>query len=119
MTNEQIARVCHEVNRAYCHALGDGTQLPWEDAPGWQRDSAIHGVQFHREHPEAGPEHSHECWLEEKRAAGWKFGPVKSSEKKEHPCFRPFNELPADQQAKDFIFRAVVQALASQEPVAA
>jgi hypothetical protein len=34
MTLEQIARVAHEVNRAYCQALGDQSQPAWEDAAG-------------------------------------------------------------------------------------
>lgn len=28
-----VARICHEVNRAYCEALGDTSQVSWEDAP--------------------------------------------------------------------------------------
>lgn len=108
----EIARVCHEVNRAYCQALGDNSQPTWEDAPEWQRSSALAGVQMHTDKPDASPAASHDCWLEEKRAAGWKYGPVKDPAKKEHPCFVPFDELPRDQQAKDFIFRAVVHALA-------
>jgi len=35
MDHEQIARVTREVNRAYCLALGDDSQLPWNDAPQW------------------------------------------------------------------------------------
>lgn len=35
---DKIARVCHEVNRAYCQALGDNSQPAWEDAPAWQRE---------------------------------------------------------------------------------
>lgn len=112
MNAEQIAKVCHEVNRAYCQALGDDSQPAWEDAPDWQKSSAINGVEYHAAHPEAGPEHSHECWLAEKRAAGWKWGPEKNGNEREHPCMVPFAELPREQQAKDFIFRAVVHALA-------
>lgn len=41
---EACARAAHEANRAYCLALGDTSQLPWEEALGWQRDSAIKGV---------------------------------------------------------------------------
>lgn len=44
---EQIARMAHEANRAYCQALGDDSQPAWEDAPEWQAlfDSAaaMHG----------------------------------------------------------------------------
>ena len=108
---EMIAKTCHEANRAYCQALGDMSQPEWAEAPDWQRSSAINGVKFHIENPSAGPSHSHDCWLEEKRTTGWKFGPVKDAEKKEHPCFVPYDELPAEQKAKDYIFRAIVHAL--------
>lgn len=111
MRIEHIARVCHEVNRAYCQALGDNSQPRWEEAPNWQRESAIKGVRFHLENPNAGPDHSHNAWLEEKRATGWKYGPVKDPEKKEHPCFVPYEQLPVEQKAKDYLFRATVHAL--------
>lgn len=106
-----IARACHEVNRGYCQFLGDDPQPAWEDAPQWQKDSAMNGVRMHIAHPEAGPQASHASWYVEKEAAGWKYGPVKDPEKKEHPCMVPFEELPREQQAKDWIFRAVVYAL--------
>lgn len=108
---QQIARVCHEANRAYCAAMGDHSQLPWEQAPSWQRESAINGVRFHLTNPGATPENSHESWLAEKRAAGWRYGPVKDADKKEHPCFRPYAELPVEQRAKDYLFRAIVHAM--------
>lgn len=111
MTNEQIARVCHEVNRAYCAALGDFSQPLWEEAPDWQRESAIQGVMFHLMNPKAGPEASHDSWWAQKREDGWIWGPVKDPEHKQHPCCVPFDELPLAQQAKDHLFRAVVHAI--------
>ena len=113
MNNEQVARVAHEVNRAYCEALGDSSQLKWEDAPQWQKDSAMLGVELHTINPNAGPEASHESWMAQKIADGWRYGKIKSPEIKEHPCILPFAELPAEQQAKDFLFRAIVHALSS------
>ena len=107
-TREEIARVCHEVNRAYCQALGDMSQPAWEDAPQWQKDSAILGVKLHVNNPNAGPQASHESWMDQKIADGWKYGPTKDPEAKIHPCIVPFEKLPVEQQAKDFIFRAVV-----------
>lgn len=112
MNSEQIARVCHEVNRAYCQALGDNSQKPWEEAPQWQRESAINGVRFHMSNPDAGPDNSHIEWLKEKEANGWTYGPVKNEQQKEHPCIVPYEKLPVEQQAKDYIFRAIVHALA-------
>ena len=111
MEREQIARVCHEVNRAYCEALGDMSQPKWEDAPQWQRDSAALGVKLHIENPEAGAQASHESWLAQKVSEGWVYGAVKNAELKQHPCMVPFAELPVAQQAKDYIFRGVVHAL--------
>lgn len=113
---DSIARVCHEVNRAYCEALGDNSQAAWEDAPAWQRESARMGVDLHMM-GDFGPEASHISWAAEKLANGWKYGPAKDPEKKEHPCMVDFAELPREQQAKDFIFRAVVHALRGSEMV--
>ena len=108
---EEIARAAYEINRAYCEALGDRSQLQWEEAPEWQKKSMIAGVEFHLDNPAAGPSASHDSWVRMKVADGWKFGPVKDVEKKEHPCCVEYHELPQEQKAKDYIFRAVVHAL--------
>jgi hypothetical protein len=111
---EQIARIAHETNRAYCATIGDTSQMPWGEAPEWQRESAIKGVQFHLDAHAKGqtpsPSASHDSWLEEKRAAGWTYGPVKDEAKKEHPCFVPYAALPIEQKLKDYLFGAVVAA---------
>jgi uncharacterized protein YodC (DUF2158 family) len=107
-----IAAICHALNKAYCEGLGDTTQPSWEDAPQWQKDSAVNGVSFHLAYPDAPASASHENWMNEKLADGWKYGQVKDPAKKEHPCLVPFNELPATQQAKDFIFKQTVHELA-------
>lgn len=109
-----IAKVCHEANRAFCETLGDTSQPKWEDAPTWQRNSAINGVGFHLQRLEEGsdpePAASHNNWLEEKTRDGWKYAEVKDPEKKEHPCFVPYDMLPVEQRQKDFIFGAIVKA---------
>lgn len=92
---ELIAKIAHNVNRGYCLSIGDNSQPTWEEAPQWQKDSAIIGVKFH-------------SWMKQKEEDGWKYGPVKDAEKKEHPCFVPYSELPKEQQTKDYLFRAVV-----------
>lgn len=107
---DAVAKICHEANRALCQALGDNSQPSWGDAPEWQKQSARNGVEFHVMN-NAPPSASHENWLKEKAAAGWKYGPVKDPEKKEHPCFVPYDQLPAEQKYKDYLFRSIVHAL--------
>jgi len=111
MTIEQVAKVAHEINKAYCISIGDESQLSWEDAPEWQRESAIDGVLFHINNPDAGPDASHNNWMNEKIQNGWKYGEVKDPENKFHPCIVPFEMLSKEQQSKDYLFRAVVHSL--------
>ncbi len=111
MTVEQIASVCHEVNRAYCVSLDDYTHAPWDLAPEWQRESAMQGVEAVKEDPDRDPSDSHRDWMETKLSDGWKYGETKDSTAKTHPCLLPFDQLPREQQAKDFIFIAVARSL--------
>lgn len=111
MDNTSIAQICHEANRAYCKTIGDNSQPSWEDAPDWQKKSAINGVNFHLDNPGSAPSQSHENWLKEKVASGWKYGPIKDPEKKEHPCCVPYDQLPVEQRRKDSLFIAVVESL--------
>lgn len=112
---DTIAKVCHEANRAYCASMGDHSQLAWEQAPEWQKESAKKGVMFHVKHPEATPENSHESWLAEKEMQGWSWGPVKRPDQMRHPCMVPYESLPANQKAKDYIFRAIVHAMTGEQ----
>lgn len=111
-TDQQIeaaARAAYEANRAYCVTIGDNSFVQYSDAPAWQKQTVINGVKG----VIAGntPEQSHESWLDEKRATGWKYGPVKDPEKKEHPCMVPYAELPPEQKVKDFIYVNVVRTM--------
>ena len=103
-----IARLCDEVNKAYCESIGDHSQVSWEEAPEWQQNSAIDGVMFIKASPDTTPEDSHKNWLAHKVKDGWVYGPVKDVENKEHPCMVPYDELPLEQRVKDYLFRAVV-----------
>lgn len=109
----KIASVCHEANRAICEAQGDTSQTSWDEAPDWQRASAIKGVEFHLANPEATPAASHQSWLAVKLDDGWVWGPEKNAEMKIHPCIVGYEELPFEQRVKDHVFRAIVHALKS------
>ena len=121
MTHENIAKVAHEMNKAYCQAIGDNTQTSWEDAPEWQKESAIKGVQFHCDNPESTPEDSHKSWQMQKVADGWVYGKVKDAIKKHHPCMVAYKDLPVNQKAKDYLFKQTVESLRGfiDQPVAA
>lgn len=109
MNNIDIARVCHEANRAYCITQNDLSQRGWDDAPMWQRRRAVVGVGVAKNG--ATSEQLHESWLAQKASEGWVYGPVKDADQKTHPCCVPYRELPASQQRKDALFQAVVRAL--------
>ena len=109
----EAARLAHEANRVYCRTIGDDSQVRWEDAPDWQKDSAIAGAQAIFDDPSTTPEQSHEGWMAQKVADGWVYGEVKDAEAKTHPCMVPYNELPDNQRIKDTIFGCVVRAVLS------
>jgi hypothetical protein len=110
MPADWIARICHEANRALQVATEDPAPSPqWDDAPDWQRESAIAGVEEARRG--ATPEQLHTAWCEHKRAEGWTYGPRKDPDVKAHPCLVPYEQLPVEQRAKDTLFHAIVGAL--------
>lgn len=106
---EDIAKTCHEVNKVYCESIGDYTQVHWDKAPQWQKDSAIDGVRFLVNNIEATAEDIHENWMKAKKADGWRFGIAKDAYAKTHPCLIPYNFLPAEQQMKDTLFISIVR----------
>jgi len=106
-----IAKACHEANRIWCQANDDDRQKNWQDAEQWQRDSAIKGVQFRIDNPDAGHDAQHNSWMKEKVDDGWVYGEVKDAEAKTHPCIVTFEELPGFQRKKDALFCAIVDAL--------
>lgn len=106
-----IAVACHEANKSWCESNGDYSQKHWNEAEQWQRDSALKGVEFKLNNPNAGDSAQHDAWSKDKIDAGWVYGTEKDAEKKTHPCLVPFNELPPLQQKKDKLFCAIVDAL--------
>lgn len=111
LTVEGIAQVAHEANRALCMAMGDHSQVPWSQAPQWQKDSAVQGVMGVLKGEITSPEQSHESWMKQKKAEGWKHGKVKDPITKTHPAMLAFPHLPIPQQIKDYVFQAVVSGI--------
>ena len=116
----RAAEAAHEANRVYCaEVLMDNSQLPWAEAPQWQKDSAIAGVNFAIANKFPSPEAMHENWMRDKITAGWKYGPVKNGDLIQgpltHPSLRPYAELPEVERAKDDIFRKTIMAILGVE----
>lgn len=109
----KAARTAHEVNRAWCEANGDDSQPAWDDAPEWQKDSAVLGVRAILNNPDTTPELSHAYWGAHKLADGWIYGEVKDPVKKTHPCLVPYDRLPEVHRIKDSLFIAAVKAVLS------
>ena len=109
ITIGQIAKVAHQANKAFCETIGDKSQKDWEEAENWQRMSAINGVTFHLQNPDASASASHDSWMKEKIETGWVFGEEKDELKKTHPCIVPFKDLPLDQQRKDHLFKSIAK----------
>jgi RyR domain len=112
MDIEKIARVCHEANRGWCAAHGDHSQVTWEEAPQWQRESSIDSVKFALANPNVPDSGQHDSWMKLKLSEGWRYGKTKDALAKTHPSLVPFEQLPAPEQAKDRLFMAIVKALA-------
>lgn len=113
----KIAIVAHEANRAWCIANNDFSQPSWNEAPDWQQESAINGVLFHRNNPEAGNSASHDSWMQEKLENGWVYGEEKDPEASPptHPCIVPYEDLPEVQRLKDSLFRSIIHGLLREE----
>ena len=107
-----IAEVAYEVNRAYCESIGDTSQLPWDEAPDWQKEGAQKGVVFALDHLDAKTEDAYAAWVADKIAAGWSYGPVENAANKEHPGLVSYDRLRVEQRIKDHLFRAVVRVIA-------
>jgi len=110
-TINAIAKVCHEVNRAYCEATGDNSQPHWDNAPTWQRESACKGVQFRLDNPGCTAQDLHESWLRNKSEEGWVYAEHKNPERREHPDMVPYDQLSEHSKVKDHLFAAVISAM--------
>lgn len=111
-TVNQIAKYCHNINRLYRISHGQPDMYgDWGKAPEKIKQSAIDGVKFRLANSEVGSEDMHQNWVKFKTEVGWTFGPELDPVKKEHPCLRPYNELPVHEQIKDALFIETVKAL--------
>ena len=53
--------------------------------------------------------HAHDVWAAERLRLGWKYGPSRNDERREHPSLVPYDELPESE--KQFDRNAVIGTL--------
>jgi RyR domain len=46
-------------------------------------------------------ENAHDVWSRQRIAEGWRFGPKRNDDQKEHPCLVPYGELPESEKEYD------------------
>jgi ryanodine receptor 2 len=46
-------------------------------------------------------EHSHDTWARQRLKDGWRYGPKRDDEKKEHPSLMPYDKLPESEKEYD------------------
>jgi RyR domain len=109
-SDEQIAAIVHEANRALQVIQDDiAPSQPWLCEDPDIKANVIVGVRNARHG--MTPEEHHDAWCADKRAHGWRWGYEKDLERKTHPCLVPFDQLSSHQQDKNRLFIAIVRAL--------
>jgi hypothetical protein len=111
---QKIAKACHEINRAYCQAIGDKSQVPWALCYKWQKEASIECVKHIINNPDINnpdmtPEQLHDAWMKDKIENGWVFGTEKNTIRKTHPCLLGYWELLPEQRVKDYLFITTVR----------
>lgn len=109
-TDEQVAHVCHETNRALQDVLNDRSpDSPWYALPEWRKKSIVEGVRNARNG--MLPRDLHNAWVKYYTELGWVYGSVKDYEKKTHPNLVSYEDLPPGERLKDVLFISTVVAL--------
>ena len=106
---EDLAHLVHDVNKEICETLGDYSQPSWYSLPLRTVKSIYNGIEFIKSNPDCDAGAFHQNWCDFMQSRGWKYGPVKDSEKKEHPCLVQFKDLPQEQITKDAVFMTIVK----------
>lgn len=107
---QELGKICHEANRAYCASGGDHDELPWEQASYAHRDSTYSGVVHRLLNPDEPVSNSHAQWVERKKQQGWRYGEVEDAVLKTHPLLVPYEQLTPWHQGKDALYCAIIDA---------
>jgi hypothetical protein len=115
ITEEQIAKVCHEVNRAYCQALGDNSQPPWKNASALKKSNTLQAVRNYILSISAETEKSRASAEAQEIVESWVNGPEKYPDL---GVTTRLGVLPPELQAREDMFVAVVRAVLTRKEAA-
>jgi len=107
---DRLARMCYKVNRDYRRAVGDTSQLPWDQASAAVRESATDVVNQIVANPDITPTQLHKQWIARKEQVGYRYGEKKDAVKKTHPCLKPWKQLSQRDKMKGVLYISVVSA---------
>lgn len=107
-----IAKLCHQLNRAFSAAvLSDHTHKTWEESTPEIRRSTYEGVRTFLEDPTLTPEQMHEKWKQYKLDEGWTYGNMRDEDARTHPNLVNYFRLHPHEQFKDVMFVVICRTL--------
>jgi hypothetical protein len=110
LSDEDLADIIHGAHARLNARLGDPySDEPHAALPGWHREMLARRVRLIRQG--CSPADVQADWVECMLAQGWKPGPVKDLEKKEHPNLRDYAELDLISRRKVLLAFRIVYAL--------
>jgi hypothetical protein len=116
LSDDDVARIAYEANRALQYSLGELCPSPPWDAASEEAKFSYHiGIQAARRACCPCPRQQHNNWVQAKLSQGWVYGETRNEEERTHPNLVPHDELPAGEQLKDALFLAIVSALGSND----
>ncbi|MEQ0775928.1 RyR domain-containing protein [Paraburkholderia tropica] len=104
----QVARIAHEVDRAYLAQTGDSSVPAWDKAAASARQAAALTVTAIAR-GNVTPEATHEAFVAEYARNGWVYGETLDHEAKTHPQLVPYEALPIEVKTRDALIVAVVR----------
>ena len=108
---KKIAKIAYAAHIAYCKEVCNFNEPKWKDLPPPQKESIIAGVEMHILSPTMDAPTAHDIFVKTRVAEGWKYGPIASIDKKEHPLLTPFESLPAHEKTAAYLFTEIVRVL--------
>lgn len=103
MTNEQIAQVCHEADRAYLKSTspkGKDLLPTWSKASAERKALILAYVEYLLANPDATQSTIHDIWMQRKTDASWTYGTTLNKAEKKDPALVAYDQLPEKRRAR-------------------